>query len=109
MTFVTKLRFQSGDRDALEGTVTDLKELLERKGVECKGPHAREPESLSVPLSARCQPGATLSEWSYTVYRRDLEIHGADHVAGEVGHMEFPDSVGVEIEVDRKRPAGRSD
>lgn len=107
MPFVTKLRFQSGDRDALEGVVTDLKRMLERKGAECKGPHSSQPERMALPLSARCQPGADIDTWDYTVYRREMEIHGADQVAGEVGHMDFPDSVHLEIEVDRKTPAGR--
>ncbi|MGM0606216.1 MAG: 30S ribosomal protein S10, partial [Halobacteriota archaeon] len=49
MTFVTKLSFQSGDRTVLENTVTDIKEMVERKGGECKGPHATPPEDVSVP------------------------------------------------------------
>lgn len=106
MTFVTKLRFQSGDRDVLEETVSDLKALVERKGGECKGPHSRPPEHLRVPQYRNLAPGAEFDAWSYTVYARNLEIHGADHVAREVGHREFPDSVHVEIEVEQKKPLG---
>lgn len=109
MTFVTKLRFQSGDRAALDGVVTDLKELLATKGAEVKGPHSDQPETLHVPMAARCQPGEQFEDWSYTVYRRAMEIHGADHIAGDIGHMNFPDSVHVEIQVDHKRPAGSGD
>ncbi|MFB6091829.1 MAG: 30S ribosomal protein S10 [Haloquadratum sp.] len=106
MTFVTKLSFQSGDRYELESAVSDLKSMLERKGAECKGPHADPPEHVSVPQYQTLQPGAEFSSWDYTVYSRKLEIHGNDHIAREVGHMDFPDSLHVEIEVEQKKPAG---
>ncbi|MFB6196311.1 MAG: 30S ribosomal protein S10 [Haloplanus sp.] len=106
MAFVTKLTFQSGDRDALESLVTDLKRMVERKGAECKGPHSSPPDHFSVPQYRTLQPGDQFEPWDYTVYSRRLEIHGNDDVARRVGHMEFPESVHVEIEVDRKKPLG---
>ncbi|RLM59370.1 30S ribosomal protein S10 [Halobellus sp. Atlit-31R] len=106
MTFVTKLRFQSGNRYELESEVSDLKTMLERKGAECKGPHADPPETVTVPQYRGLQPGDEFSAWSYTVYSRHLEIHGNDHIAREVGHMEFPESLHVEIEVEQKKPLG---
>lgn len=106
MTFVTKLRFQSGDRVALDDTVDGLRDLLERKGAECKGPHTEPSEHVRVPLYGKLAPGPTIADWSYEVFSRRLEIHGNDHIAREVGHMNFPDSVHVEIEVEQKRPLG---
>ena len=106
MTFVTRLSFQSGDRVVLEDVVQDLKEHLERKGAECKGPHAAPPERVRVPQYQTLQPGATFDDWEYSVYSRSMEIHGSERIAREVGHREFPDSVHVEIEVDRKQPLG---
>jgi len=106
MTFVTKLSFQSGDRTVLEKTVSDLKSLIERKGGECKGPHSAPPDDLRVPLYRNLKPGNTFPNWTYTVYSRQMEIHGADHIAREVGHMDFPDSVHVKIEVEQKKPLG---
>jgi ribosomal protein S10 len=106
MAFVTKLRFQSGDREVLESLVTDLKRLVERKGAECKGPHSSPPERITVPQYRTLQPGEQFDPWEYTSYARRLEIHGSDDVARQIGHMDFPDSVHVEIEVDRKKPLG---
>ena len=106
MPFVTKLRFQSGDRDALDDTVNGLREMLERKGAECKGPHTEPSERVRVPLYDRLGPGSELGTWGYEVFARRLEIHGNDHIAREVGHMDFPDSVHVEIEVEQKKPLG---
>lgn len=107
MTFVTKLSFHSGDRDALDETVDDLKEMLTRKGAKCKGPHTHPSERITVPLRANLAPGEELDTWSYEVFERELEIHGSDEIAREVGHMDFHDAVHVEIEVDRKTPMGR--
>ena len=106
MTFVTKLRFQSGDRAVLDDVVTELKEYLARKGAECKGPHASPPERVSVPQYRSLSPGQRYEPWTYTVYTRRMEIHGNDHIAREVGHREFPESVHVEIEVEQKKPLG---
>lgn len=106
MTFVTKLRFESGDRAVLEEVVTDLKEYLERKGAECKGPHASPPERVSVPQYRSLALGDEFSPWNYTVYSRRMEIHGNDHTAREVGMREFPPSVHVEIEVEQRNPLG---
>ncbi|MFB6251003.1 MAG: 30S ribosomal protein S10 [Halobellus sp.] len=106
MTFVTKLRFQSGNRYELESAVSDIKSMIERKGAECKGPHADPPERIAVPQYRRLQPGDEFSSWDYTVYSRRLEIHGNDHIAREIGHMEFPESLHIEIEVEHKKPLG---
>jgi len=106
MTFVTKLSFQSGDRDVLEETVTELKETLERKGAECKGPHSAPPETVAAPQYKRLQPGDKFSPWEYSLYTRDMEIHGADDIARAVVGRDFHDAIHVEVEVDRKRPLG---
>lgn len=102
MTFVTTLSFQSGDRAALDDVVSDLKDRIERKGAECKGPHQEQPEHLSVPRYARCQPGEQLTPWSYTVYTRWLEIHGSDQAARQAAEVDLPDSVHVEVDVEQR-------
>jgi ribosomal protein S10 len=106
MTFVTKLRFQSGDRALLDDVVGDLHEWIERKGAECKGPHAESPRTVQVPRYRRLQPGETTDPWSYTVYARSMEIHGSDWVAREVGSREYPDAIHLEVEIERKKPLG---
>lgn len=102
MTFVTTLTFQSGDKTALDETVQGLKEHVERKGAECKGPHQEQPQHHSVPLYSRCQPGEQTDPWQYTVYTRWLEIHGSDHIAREVAGTDLPDPIHLEVEVERR-------
>lgn len=102
MTFVTTLTFQSGDKTALDETVQGLKEHVERKGAECKGPHQEQPTHHSVPLYSRCQPGEQTDPWQYTVYTRWLEIHGSDQVAREVAGTDLPDAIHLEVEVERR-------
>ncbi|ERG99247.1 MAG: ribosomal protein S10 [Haloquadratum sp. J07HQX50] len=106
MTFVTKLQFLSGDRPQLDEQVSELKTLLERKGAECKGPHAEPPTEKYVPQYATLQPGQQFDSWGYTVYSRKLEIHGNDHTAKEVAMMDFPSTIRVEITVEQKHPSG---
>lgn len=102
MTFVTTLTFQSGDKTALDETVRRLKEQVERKGAECKGPHQEQPNHHSVPQYTRCQPGTQFDPWHYTVYTRWLEIHGSDHIAREIAGTDLPDAIHLEVDVERQ-------
>jgi len=106
MTFVTKLSLQSGDRAVLEDTVSDLVATVERKGAECKGPHSSPAQTIRAPQYKRLQPGDKFSSWEYSVYTREMEIHGADEIAREVTTQEFPDSIHIEVEIERKKPLG---
>ena len=106
MTFVTKLSFTSGDRDVLAETVEELKSTLERKGAECKGPHATPAETVHVPQYKNLRAGDEFPPWSYSVYKRSMEIHGSDDIAREIVGRDFSDSIHVEVEVDQKKPLG---
>ncbi|GAB3671547.1 30S ribosomal protein S10 [Halopiger thermotolerans] len=110
MTFVTRLTLQSGDRAALEGIVDDIKATAERKGAALKGPHSHPPEKLSVPQRCRlhADDDRRFSSWTYTVFTRELEIHGHDQFARDVAAREFPDSIHVEVEVEQLRGTGRT-
>ena len=106
MPFVTKLRLQSGDVDALDGVVTDIKETAERKGAELKGPHPKPPERVRVPQHKRIGGTGTFAPWEYTVYTRTVEIVGHDEFARDVTERTFPDSVHVTAEIEQLRQAG---
>ncbi len=103
MPFVTKLRLQSGDRDALDAVVTDITETATRKGAELNGPHAKPPTELRVPQYRRADSDDTFEAWSYTVYTRTVEIVGHDAVARDVAGRSFPDSVHLSAEVEQLR------
>jgi len=108
MTFVTKLTLRSGDRAALDGIVSDIKETCQRKGAEFKGPHSDSPETHHPTQFARLDGDdeSTFSSWKYTVYRRRMELYGHDDLARKVLEWEFPASVHVEAEVQRVRTVG---
>lgn len=107
--FVTKLQFNSGDRDVLEDVVGELKSTLRQKGVDWKGPHSAAPENHRVPLYGSLAPGEQFDSWEYTVYSRHMEIHGSEETAREIATRSFPDSIRVTVEVGRKRPLGQED
>lgn len=109
MTFVTRLTLQSGDRAALDGLVDDIKATAERKGAALKGPHSHPPENLSVPQHCRlhADDDRRFDSWEYTVFTRELEIHGHDQLARDVASWEFPNSIHVEAEVEQIHGAGR--
>ncbi|WP_232687702.1 uS10/mL48 family ribosomal protein [Halobacterium zhouii] len=110
MTFVTKLSLKSGDRAALDGVVSDIKQTCTRKGAEMKGPHSDSPLEERVPIYARLDGRAdpANSTWHYTVYRRRIEIHGHDDLARSVMERDFPESVHVEAELEQVKPLGSS-
>ncbi|PSQ59466.1 30S ribosomal protein S10 [Halobacteriales archaeon SW_7_71_33] len=131
MAYVTRLRVTSGDREALEDVVSEIKTAAERKGVELTGPHSRPPTDLAVPQYRRSPPGAarrkdgdgdanaigeddagvttvdsTFGTWRYTVYERELEIVGRQSFVRAVTSRAFPAAVRLEVEVDRRAGAG---
>ncbi len=107
MTFVTRLTLRSGDRVVLDETVSEIKTFVSRKGAEMKGPHPRPPTSIAVPMRKRLECDAErFSDWSYTVYIREVEIVGHDSVARAVASRSFPPSLQVVVEVEHVRTAG---
>lgn len=109
MTFVTRLTLQSGDRAALDGIVDDIKQTAERKGAQLKGPHSHPPKKLRVPQRRRLHADdeRSFSAWDYTVFSRELEIHGHEGFARSVAGRDFPDSLHVEVEVEQIHGVGR--
>jgi len=109
MTFVTRLTLQSGDRAALDSVVDDIKSTAERKGAPLKGPHSHPPSKLTVPQHRRLHTDddRRFSSWTYTVFTRELEIHGHDDVARQITSRELPESVYLEVEVEQIRGVGQ--
>jgi ribosomal protein S10 len=103
MTFVTHLTFQSGDRRALESVVTDIKALAETKGVQFKGPHSTPSKDITVPQQRRlhADDSRRFSPWEYTVFTRELEIHGYEEFARDVAGREYPNSIHLECELEQ--------
>ena len=99
--FVTKLTFESGDREVLDRVVTGIKERAERKGVELKGPHPQPATQVSAPQQKRLAPGDSFESWRYSVYTREIEIHAHEDFARDVAGDEYPASVHVEASVER--------
>jgi small subunit ribosomal protein S10 len=104
MPFVTKLDLTSGNRDALDRVVGDIKETAARKGVEFGGPHASQPRQQRAPQSKRLSADSgRFADWTYTIYSRTIEIVGHDEFARSVAGEEFPAGVHVEVEIEQVR------
>lgn len=102
MTVRTKLTLESGDRAALDGVVERVRATARRKGADFRGPFDDPPESYSVPIYRDVSgSGAVWDAWSYTVYRRRIEVDGHDDIAETVLAREFPESVRVQIEMEQ--------
>lgn len=103
MTFVTRIRLQSGNRPALEHVVDQIRSTAERKGAELRGPHSAPPDRLRVPQykSTTGDQSRQFRSWDYTVYTRQLEIVGHNDVARRVAEFDFPEGVHVEVELEQ--------
>ena len=103
MTFVTRIRLQSGNRPALEQVVDEIRTTAERKGAELRGPHSAPAEHLQVPQykSTSGDESRQFQSWDYTVYTRQLEIVGHNGVARQATEIDFPDGVHIEVELEQ--------
>lgn len=107
MTFVTKLTFTSGDRDALERVVRDIRDSVRRKGAELKGPHSDTPTTYHVSQYKSLDgENGTYGNWKYTVYQRRLEIRGHDDIARNVMERDLPDSIRLEADIEHIQTVG---
>ncbi len=107
MPFVTTITLKSGDRQALDTIVSEIRDSAERKGIELKGPHSRPPQTYRVPLFESLTDTTTeTSVWEYIVYERELQISGHNETVRQVTDWEFPPSIQVEVTVDRVRSIG---
>jgi len=107
MTFVTRLTLESGDRAALDDIVEDIRDTVRRKGAELKGPHSDTPHQHFVPQYKTLDgEGETFDDWHYTVYRRRVEIRGADDLARDIMTWDFPNSVHVSADIERVQHVG---
>ncbi|MFB6093464.1 MAG: 30S ribosomal protein S10 [Halanaeroarchaeum sp.] len=101
MTVVTRISFKSGDREALDAVVDDIVETSRRKGAALKGPHQDPPEDHQVSLYRHLDGRErAASTWTYTVFKRRIELHGHDDLAREFLERSYPHSVRVEAAVD---------
>lgn len=103
MTFVTKIRLQSGNRPALERIVDEIRTTAERKGAELRGPHSAPPEDITVPQYKTTDGDESrhFRSWEYTVYTRQLEIVGHNDVARKISEFDFPKGVHIEMELEQ--------
>jgi len=111
MTFITKMKLQSGDRSVLDSVVSEIQETAARKGVELKGPHSdptrhhkvAQYKTISGGDSRRYRP------WNYTIYTRKVEIVGYNDAVSHITQkMDYPDCVHIEIEVEQTQPLGHT-
>jgi len=102
MPFVTTLTLRSGDRTALDAVVEDIRELARRKGIELEGPHTNPTVECQAPLYWDIQgEGSTLGTWDYAVYERTVRIVGREEIARRIAAQGVPESVRVEVAVER--------
>lgn len=103
MTFVTRIRLQSGNRPALERVVEEIRTTAERKGADLRGPHSAPAENLQVPRykSTTGDRSRQFPTWDYTVYTRQMEIVGHNDVASRITEIEYPDGIHVEVELEQ--------
>lgn len=106
MPFVTTVSLQSGDRAALDAVVEEVRETARRKGIELKGPHTAPAIERHAPLYWELQGDSPFGTWDYAVYERTIRIVGHQEIARQIAGREFPESVRVEVDVERARSAG---
>ncbi len=101
MAFVTTVRLQSGDRAALDRVVEEIRSTAAQKGAELTGPHRFPPERYTVPLYGTIDRPEPVDTWDYTVYRRELELVGHEHLARAIVGWDFPPAVRLEVTVNQ--------
>lgn len=109
MPFVTTLTLRSGDRDALDGAVENIRSAAERKGLEITGPHTRPPDEYRVPLYQQLTRASDqFPSWDYAVYERVVTLGGHDEAVRGLAERDFPTAVHVAVDIEHVQSTGHS-
>lgn len=100
MSYRTKLVLESGDRRALDATVSELRTVAAAKGAEVAGPHTKPSRRVQIPLYKRLDGVERFGTWEYEIYTRELTVVGHDGAARAIASEAIPKSIAVTLTID---------
>lgn len=109
----TQVTIFGPDREVVDGVISEIRSLCERKGIEYNGPHPHPKIDLSEKEADLDQEGVELfgeqpTEHEIeqlddeTVFPRSFHFHryGSDNVVNEIVKREYPDRVFIRVKVE---------
>lgn len=99
-----RIKLWSRDKERLDETAKNIKELVEKLGASVRGPIPLPTKKLRIPVMRQMKTGtghgnAKFDRWEMRVHKRVLEIGESERALHQIMRLQIPQDVNIEVKM----------
>lgn len=99
-----RIKLWSRDKERLDETAKNIKELVEKLGASVRGPIPLPTKTLRIPVMRQMKTGtghgnAKFDRWEMRVHKRVLEIGESERALHQIMRLQIPQDVNIEVKM----------
>ncbi len=99
-----RIKLWSKDKESLDETAINIKELVEKLGASVRGPIPLPTKTLRIPVMRQMKTGtghgnAKFDRWEMRVHKRLLEIGETERALHQIMRLQIPHNVNIEVKM----------
>ena len=99
-----RIKLWSRDKDKLEETAKNIKELVEKLGASVKGPIPLPTKKIRIYVMRQMKTGtghgnAKFDRWEMRIHKRVLEIGESERALHQIMRLQIPQEVNIEVKL----------
>lgn len=99
-----RIKLWSKDKEKLENTAVNIKEMVERLGASVRGPIPLPTRKLKIHVMRQKKTGtghgnAKFENWEMRVHKRVLEIGESERALHQIMRLQIPEEVNIEVKM----------
>jgi len=99
-----RIKLWSRDKDKLEETARNIKELVEKLGASVKGPIPLPTKKIRIYVMRQMKTGtghgnAKFDRWEMRIHKRVLEIGESERALHQIMRLQIPQEVNIEVKL----------
>jgi len=99
-----RIKLWSRDKDKLEETARNIKELVEKLGASVKGPIPLPTKKIRIYVMRQMKTGtghgnAKFDRWEMRIHKRILEIGESERALHQIMRLQIPQEVNIEVKL----------
>lgn len=99
-----RIKLWSKDKEKLEETAKNIKEMVEKLGASIKGPIPLPTKKLKLPVMKQVKTGtghgnAKFENWEMRVHKRVLEVGESERALHHIMRLQIPEDVNIEVKL----------
>jgi len=99
-----RIKLWSRDKDKLEETANNIRELVEKLGASVKGPIPLPTKKIRIYVMRQMKTGtghgnAKFDRWEMRIHKRILEIGESERALHQIMRLQIPPEVNIEVKL----------